>query len=249
LVPRTYDSDCSPSHIGRPRLIDGPEANGGYWPTPRAIDNGAIKTNRADPHNAKSTPTLSEAVLLWPTPTVGDSKSAANRTAGRSDPDSGHHDGVTLTDAVRMWPTPVANDTGRSVEDYRAMRTNMAGGPRQTVTSLGVAARMWPTPQASDGTGGRVERLVGGERPSGSKRGVPLGTAVTHWPTPNARDGDGRSTPSTELAADRWEHGTRCLEDAVSLNGNPGGMLNPTWVEWLMGFPAGWTDLDASGTP
>lgn len=22
-----------------------------------------------------------------------------------------------------------------------------------------------------------------------------------------------------------------------------GGSLNPTWVEWLMGFPIGWTDL------
>ena len=27
------------------------------------------------------------------------------------------------------------------------------------------------------------------------------------------------------------------------------GQLNPNWVEWLMGFPAGWTDLNASGTP
>ena len=22
-----------------------------------------------------------------------------------------------------------------------------------------------------------------------------------------------------------------------------GGKLNPTWVEWLMGWPLGWTDL------
>jgi hypothetical protein len=28
-----------------------------------------------------------------------------------------------------------------------------------------------------------------------------------------------------------------------------GGALNPAWVEWLMGFPQGWTDLGASGTP
>lgn len=28
-----------------------------------------------------------------------------------------------------------------------------------------------------------------------------------------------------------------------------GGQLNPTWVEWLMGFPLGWTDLNASETP
>lgn len=28
-----------------------------------------------------------------------------------------------------------------------------------------------------------------------------------------------------------------------------GGHLNPTWVEWLMGFPLGWTDCAASETP
>ena len=27
-----------------------------------------------------------------------------------------------------------------------------------------------------------------------------------------------------------------------------GGTLNPTWVEWLMGYPSGWTDLNASET-
>tara|TARA_R100001244_G_scaffold20806_1_gene22132 strand:- start:557 stop:958 length:402 start_codon:yes stop_codon:yes gene_type:complete len=27
------------------------------------------------------------------------------------------------------------------------------------------------------------------------------------------------------------------------------GELNPAWVEWLMGFPAGWTDLNSSVTP
>ena len=28
-----------------------------------------------------------------------------------------------------------------------------------------------------------------------------------------------------------------------------GGPLNPNWVEWLMGFPVGWTALDVSGMP
>lgn len=26
------------------------------------------------------------------------------------------------------------------------------------------------------------------------------------------------------------------------------GNLNPEWTEWLMGFPTGWTELDASET-
>lgn len=39
---------------------------------------------------------------LLPTPTVGDSKNAANKTAQRKNPNSKHHDGTTLVDAVRM---------------------------------------------------------------------------------------------------------------------------------------------------
>jgi hypothetical protein len=27
------------------------------------------------------------------------------------------------------------------------------------------------------------------------------------------------------------------------------GQLNPEWVEWLMGYPIGWTDLKDSETP
>jgi hypothetical protein len=37
-------------------------------------------------------------------------------------------------------------------------------------------------------------------------------------------------------------HGARLSE---TLN----GPTNPTWVEWLMGFPMGWTDVPPSGMP
>jgi hypothetical protein len=29
----------------------------------------------------------------------------------------------------------------------------------------------------------------------------------------------------------------------MGLSETLGGQLNPTWVEWLMGWPIGWTDL------
>ena len=35
---------------------------------------------------------------------------------------------------------------------------------------------------------------------------------------------------------------------ANNINDQVGGQLNPTWVEWLMGFTPGWTDLNASET-
>jgi len=35
---------------------------------------------------------------------------------------------------------------------------------------------------------------------------------------------------------------------AMGLSETLGGKLNPQWVEWLMGFPVGWTDLEDSET-
>jgi hypothetical protein len=35
---------------------------------------------------------------------------------------------------------------------------------------------------------------------------------------------------------------TSRLKEQVIENGNT-GQLNPMWVEWLMGYPMGWTDL------
>lgn len=51
------------------------------------------------------------------------------------------------------------------------------------------------------------------------------------WPTPLARDG--KVSPGAARAT-------------YSLPGKVGGKLNPTWVEWLMGFPLGWTELSPS---
>lgn len=44
----------------------------------------------------------------------------------------------------------------------------------------------------------------------------------------------------TPLAAESKKGG----KTQTSLRDVIGGKLNPTWVEWLMGFPIGWTDLD-----
>lgn len=64
------------------------------------------------------------------------------------------------------------------------------------------------------------------------------------WPTPTKRDSrtlagsqPPRRAPSSGLPL-AWTV-------AISINPEhrPGGRLNPPWVEWLMGWPMGWTDL------
>ena len=64
------------------------------------------------------------------------------------------------------------------------------------------------------------------------------GSGSGSLPTPTARDW--RSGKASQATHDK---NSRPLSEQI------GGQLNPTWVEWLMGFPLGWTALDASETP
>ena len=61
------------------------------------------------------------------------------------------------------------------------------------------------------------------------------------WPTPLASDNRDRGNLSSGAVKRRMEKGKQIsLSQSVS---NTSGQLNPTWVEWLMGWPLGWTDL------
>jgi DNA (cytosine-5)-methyltransferase 1 len=72
--------------------------------------------------------------------------------------------------------------------------------------------------------------------------GTPLTLAVKMWPTPRAAIG--MNMRLTENMA-KLRH-KKYLETEVAYQESaPGGQLNPTWVEWLMGYPTGWTVSNA----
>lgn len=117
-----------------------------------------------------------------------------------------------------MWPTPLATD-------WRGSKTFGNG-----VMKLPGFVAKFPTPTASDATSG-------GRHGNGSLK---LQGAVALFPTPKARDGKDTGTVPPSRQQDP---GKDTLGQRVARDGD-GGPLNPTWVEWLMGFPNGWTDLE-----
>ncbi len=66
--------------------------------------------------------------------------------------------------------------------------------------------------------------------------------ACSFWPTPLASDAD-KGGLRPWAARKRLDSG-----HMIHLNEAIGGPTNPEWEEWLMGFPAGWTDVEPSAT-
>jgi len=109
--------------------------------------------------------------------------------------------------------------------------------------------KLWPTPTASDRFNANMKNDHDIKR--GYLRGVVKvrGNDYTLWPTPTAVDYKGARKPETMKKTGRNPM-TNSLSDAAAhtnpeQEGQLSGSLNPTWVEWLMGYPEGWTELEA----
>jgi hypothetical protein len=73
-------------------------------------------------------------------------------------------------------------------------------------------------------------------------RGNPSSLAIAiqaKWPTPKVQNSRHAKMRHLNESDNHWKSN---LGEVVSAQVN-GGSLNPTWVEWLMGWPLGWTDL------
>jgi hypothetical protein len=138
-----------------------------------------------------------------------------------------------------------------------------------------MAAMMWPTPSSHKQTasGDLVNRdgttWDGVSKPHSKATGKPVQTALLDkikYSTPTVNDAKNSSLPPSQINRDslvgdvmrmatpqardfrtgqrsRWEDPRR----SRNLNDQIGGQLNPPWVEWLMGWPIGWTDLKPLG--
>jgi hypothetical protein len=96
----------------------------------------------------------------------------------------------------------------------------------------------WPTPRAGKTSDEDEEKWLVRNR-AGKVSTPPLTLAVKMWPTPK----DSAGGPDYAKAERGKKPGG---SPSPSLPTVVGGSLNPTWVEWLMGWPLGWTDCAVS---
>jgi hypothetical protein len=104
-----------------------------------------------------------------------------------------------------------------------------------------IESSLWPTPTTQENEhptaiwNEKLRRVA----PNGSTHGINLADAVQMWPTPQANDA---KNPYARVR----EYSQAIMLGEAVVTADPltsGGKLNPAWVEWLMGFPIGWTDL------
>ena len=101
----------------------------------------------------------------------------------------------------------------------------------------------WPTPTTQevehpDAQWTETNRRIS-KNGANTTHGMGLADAVQKWPTPQAHDA--KHLTSKPKPTGQKMLSTHIYERDASTSG---GKLNPTFVEWLMGFPLGWTDLE-----
>lgn len=120
-----------------------------------------------------------------------------------------------------LWPTPTV-----------CGNNNKPGSSKKAGWGLATAVKQWPTPLANS--------CKGAGHPAKKQGGMNLQTAVRRWPTPVASMAKG-SSPGALTRKSGADRSNDRLDHAVMAS--DGGQLNPAWVEWLMGWPIGWTEL------
>jgi hypothetical protein len=98
-----------------------------------------------------------------------------------------------------------------------------------------------PTPRSSSAMAEDLDSVR--ERlNNGKKYKSRLEEAVAMWGTPRAAQGESRNHTIYSRPYGKPQN----LENQIAQREPSaiGGKLNPAWVEWLMGFPIGWTDLE-----
>jgi hypothetical protein len=176
-------------------------------------------------------PTGGNAAGLWPAPNVPNGgRSCQHVTEWSESGKTAFHNGkkvqIGLEHAAKYWPTPTV-----------CGNNNRNGASANSGDGLATAVKLWSTPTSTLGTKGGLVT------PRKSREGGTLIEAISNrqtWPTPTASLTDIDTMQRQRLSGQKRQVMKDCGQPYQT---QTSGSLNPTWVEWLMGWPLGWTDL------
>lgn len=150
---------------------------------------------------------------------------------------------------AKTFPTPYglsANQGQGDGEFGKAIRNWPTKADLQRAAK--VVREMFPTPRVTGQE--KLDTLIKRKRLAAAVLHN-LTAAVEMYPTPSASSRKGTVSGGHPGLAGGSGNRKKLYRMLGKEEGKKMGCqsLNPNWVEWLMGFPLGWTDLDASETP
>ena len=154
---------------------------------------------------------------------------------------------ITKETEFGLWATPTTMDKLPPKSETALLREATVTRPnrskpanlRDQVSNM----KNWPTPVSSPSV---TSQTVGATLNLMNSRDREQGTLMEAvvkemFPKPQASDNRDRGNMSNPSIQRRIAMGKQImLSQSVDQNS---GQLNPPWVEWLMGWPIGWTDL------
>lgn len=208
------------------------------WSTPGAMCGGTVSRGNERVDELLLAGQAAEVSQNWPTAKASD---------GSKQSGPGKFSNDTLTTAVKLWATPNIPNRGPETAESKAGRPKAGGIDLQT------QSLQWSTPQAERVTWRQDTPLTDG----GGNR--TLGLDISNWGTPSANDFKGSAQPG-QHRGQLSEH-AECLfptslppettppsgsqsspPTPISPPPSPKRKLNPAFVEWLMGFPIGFSE-------
>lgn len=225
-----YNPDMRSWRTPQCSLLAGLDEFSATWPRWGMMRNGAC----SEPMTAALRTSEIESGL-WPTPKATDAhQGGLMSNIARDNP------ALPYAIAVMSWPTPRSNDSQKR-GDFDA-KNPRNGLPAAVKRERERERRIWPTPVACMSKGSSMKSLTRKNGKSRANDRLDHAVFAETFPTPCASDATKWNAMTKE---ERIAKGQQVrLGNHPSTSGNRvGGQLNPTWVEWLMGWPLGWTDL------
>ena len=233
-----------------PRLIGGKDFSS--WPTPKATQAGSL--NRSSSGGPPQD--LAVTARNWPTPQVDSFRSRGGNRI----------DEVGLDRMARTWPTPRAspneNRGTKRVPSHGVTHGKILSEEAIEWMKVAPASRDWKdgaNPSANAPMNSPLGRQAPRSMMNGPQSSQQGQTSRPLWRTPATTN---TGTPTEKLMAEdgsppklgermhrlgkngEMVNQTQSLEMQTSVIAGVKVRLNPVFVEWLMGWPLGWTDFE-----